>query len=339
MNDFNKNEAAVLNAIQQTISFVERPFEQIGSEAGIAESEVVETIRGLKEKGVIRNIAGIFNGTSLGYYLSLVALEVPEDAMEMAAAVINSHPGVSHNYQRGDRYNTWFTLAEENEETFNKSVEVIAQKTGAKDCLVLQNEKLLKIGVMLPVGSEKEKKGDSRTPKDYAQAKARTFTEEEKETIRLLQTDLPVCEEPFKKLLEESKSFLTQERFLELSESLRRERVMRRYAAVLRHREAGYTVNAMTVWKCSDEQTQPFVDESSITHLYLRTIYPGRWEYPLFAMIHARSEEDLSGILTGLAQKTGIEDYRVLRTLREFKKERVTYFSKEFTEWRNKNYD
>jgi len=115
---------------------------------------------------------------------------------------------------------------------------------------------------------------------------------------------------------------------------------MRRYAAVLKHRSAGYTSNAMTAWKTDDNTDMGlFMKEKAISHLYYRTVYPGRWEHPLFAMIHAKSDEELNDILKRLSEKSGIKDYLSLSSLKEFKKKRVRYFSEEFKEWKRLNHD
>ena len=115
---------------------------------------------------------------------------------------------------------------------------------------------------------------------------------------------------------------------------------MRRYAAVLRHRKAGYSANAMTAWKPNDSCNIDFFKESKhISHLYYRTIHPGRWEHPLFAMIHAKSDEELKSIIEELSAKSGIKDFLALSSIREFKKKRVRYFSEEFNEWKRLNYD
>ena len=96
----------------------------------------------------------------------------------------------------------------------------------------------------------------------------------------------------------------------------------------------------MTAWKTGDENSiEPFSQSINVSHLYLRTIYPGRWEYPLFAMVHARSKDELSAVLDDLSQKSGITDYISLPSLKEFKKKRVTYFSENFKEWKRLNYD
>jgi hypothetical protein len=65
---------------------------------------------------------------------------------------------------------------------------------------------------------------------------------------------------------------------------------------------------------------------------------PGRWEHPLFAMIHARSDGELDGIIAALEERSGLRDYLVLKSLREFKKKRVTYFSPAFDEWKKENF-
>ncbi len=341
MTEFSTHEAAVLNYVQQNVPFDNRPYDIIGSELDISEKEVMSIISGLKKQNVIRNIAAIFNGASLGYFLNLVAMEIPENRIETAAALINSHPGVSHNYIRKHRYNIWFTLAEESEEIFNNTIRFLADKAGAKDHLILRNEKLLKIGVVLPIGEDVQNSMGNFVDNTSKHANARRFTQNEKEAIQLFQHDLPVVERPFLSILENNKSKLSEDVFLGLGNALKEGNVMRRYSAVLRHVNAGYTYNAMTTWKIEDnsdlkEKTKAFIDEAAVSHLYLRTVFPGRWEYPLFAMIHARSKAELENIINKLANKSSIKDYVVLPTLRELKKKRVVYFSHDFAQWRDK---
>ena len=124
--DFSRSETLVLNRVQKGIPCSREPYKVMGGELGLSEDEVIGTVGSLREKKVIRNISGIFNGRDLGYYLSLVAFCVPENKIEMAAEIISSHPGVSHNYLRSHKYNIWFTLAEESEQDFYKTVSVLA---------------------------------------------------------------------------------------------------------------------------------------------------------------------------------------------------------------------
>jgi DNA-binding Lrp family transcriptional regulator len=337
--EFTDKEARVLNRVQKGIPAVSKPFLEIGKDTSLNEDEVLDIISNLKESGVIRNISGIFDGEKLGYYLSLVAFEIPEGKIEEAATVINSHPGVSHNYLRDHKYNIWFTLAEENKESFNTSVSVLASKSSAKDYLVLRNEKLLKIGVYLNIGNRDD--FDCRGDQPDRPIDISDISDEfSREAVFLLQNDLPLVKNPFKKILEAGKIIRDEQQLLSYFSQFINAKVMRRYAAVLRHRSAGYRANAMTAWKPKDSSDMNFFKESkSVSHLYFRTIHPGRWEHPLFAMVHAKSNEELKNIIDELSQVSGIKDFLVLSSIKEFKKKRVKYFSEEFNEWKRLNYD
>lgn len=337
--DFSREETLVLNRVQIGIPCASEPFHVIAEEIGLSEEEVIEIITRLKKNNIIRNISGIFNGKKLGYYLSLVAFEIPGERTDAAAEIISSHPGVSHNYLRNHRYNIWFTLAEENEDDFNRTVDILAAKAGAADYLVLKNEQLLKIGVFLNV-SDNEDTNDLTAPLSPEYASYLELDDTAKDAVLLLQQDLPVERVPFKKVAAKGKFINSEDQVLSYYLAFLESGIMRRYAAVLKHRSAGYTANAMTAWK-SDDMTNMdiFINEKSISHLYLRTVYPGRWEHPLFAMIHAKSKHELEGIIKGLSEKSGITDYLALESLKEFKKKRVTYFSEEFKEWKRLNYD
>jgi hypothetical protein len=131
---------------------------------------------------------------------------------------------------------------------------------------------------------------------------------------------------------------LSEARLLELAALFEKQSVMRRFAAVLRHMQAGFNHNAMTAWKPKEgvpveEQVKPFLDTMAVTHLYLRTVYPGRWEHPLFAMVHARTETELDALIKNLSAASGLADCLVLKSLKELKKQRIIYFSPDFMEW------
>jgi DNA-binding Lrp family transcriptional regulator len=116
--------------------------------------------------------------------------------------------------------------------------------------------------------------------------------------------------------------------------------MMRRYAAILRHREAGFTVNVMSVWRVPEERGEEagriMAEFAEVSHCYQRPTAPG-WPYSHYAMIHARSEEEANGVVRRIAARTGLRDYALLRTVREFKKTRVKYFTPEIVEWGQKH--
>jgi len=338
VTEFSKNEAAVLNYIQRSIPLVERPFQKIGADTGLSEEAVLESIFFFFFFGIIRNIAAIFNGESLGYQLSLIAFEVPEASLDKATAAINAHPGISHNYLRGHRYNIWFTLALEKSLPFDDAVRHIAHKAGARGFLILRNEKLLKIGLKLPIGDDYQEAEEAAAGLAPQRAAARDFTDEERTAVCLLQTDLPIVAQPFLEIVNRTGQQLSAARLLELACLFEKQSVMRRFAAVLRHMQAGFNHNAMTAWKPKaglpiEEQIKPFLDTMAVTHLYLRTLYPGRWEHPLFAMVHARTEAELRALIKNLSAASEMTESIVLKSIKKKKKQRVLYFSPDFMEW------
>lgn len=341
--NFTPIETRILDRIQRDFPSTVSPLSDMATELGISEKGFLESLQKLKSAGVVRNISGIFNASRLGFVSSLIAFVVDEKNIDRAAAEINAHPGVSHNYLRDNRYNIWFTLASETDEKIEKTIKVLAKRCLATDYIILRNEKLIKVGLMLPVGDSKASEDDfiASTSEDEMPdygAPAPVFSDDEREAIRLLQMDLPIERDPFTIMTKTAGSYLDADRLVRQMIHFKKEHILKRYSGVLRHREAGYRSNAMTVWKPGKavnmkQITEVFSRERAISHLYIRSVYPGRWEYPLFAMIHARSGDELNSLIDRLARESGIADFQVLRSLRELKKERVVYFSEQFYEW------
>lgn len=340
---FSEQTSRILDRIQRHIPLVPEPFAALARELTIDEDIILGKIAQLKDNGLIRNISGIFNAEGIGYQTNLISFEVAAENIEQAARLISSHPGVSHNYLRSHQYNIWFTLSLEEETPYEETVAYLAEKAGARSYLILKNEKLLKIGLMLKFGEKQDNAAREAAREAKKGINKRKITPEVREAIILLQHDLPIVTRPFQALIASSGSSLDEEKLLSQAVSFKEDRLMRRYTAVVRHRIAGFLSNAMTVWKPGDtpEDTveKVFVREQAISHLYLRTIHPGKWEYPLFAMIHAHSDEELSGIVDRLSADSGITDYQILHSIQEFKKQRVQYFSSEFENWRNNHHD
>ena len=324
-------EIKILNRIQKDWQITETPFAELSNELRIDEAVIVSTIQNLKDDKIIRDITAIFNAESLGYDSALIAFKVTEDKIENAVSIINSNPGVSHNYLRDHSYNIWFTLAVAPDNSLKEEAGIIAEKAGASDFLIFRNEKLLKIGLILDLGDTDKSDPDKIKFQTGKQAEYRALTEEEQNAVCILQAELPLTHRPFKDMIKKSGLNITEERLVELCNQFKIEKIIRRYSAILKHTKAGFSHNAMTAWKLKNhedtETVNIFSSLPSISHLYLRTIHPGKWEHGLFAMIHARSEEELNNIIKKLEKESGIRDYLVLHSLKEFKKQRVKYFT------------
>ncbi|NPA12496.1 MAG: Lrp/AsnC family transcriptional regulator [Aquificae bacterium] len=324
-------EKQLLKKLQEGIPLVKRPFKEIGNQLGITEEETINLIKKLKEGKIIRQISPIYDTKSLGYDSSLVAFKVEGD-MDKVAQVVNSHPGVSHNYQRTDEFNLWFTIAvpPDSQLGLGETVKLLAEKTGVKDYAVLKTVKLYKIGVKLDFGSVDEKEtGDKQEKKlDY------TLTEQDKHIVKITQQDIPLTGEPFKEYAKDIG--IDEDSLIQKLKLYKDSGIMRRFAAILFHRKAGFKANGMTVWKVPEDKVDDvgytLASYRSVSHCYKRTTNE-KWQYNLFSMIHAKTKEELEDFVKKLSDEIGIKDYKILYSTKEYKKKRVKYFSDEFYRW------
>ncbi|NLC06737.1 MAG: Lrp/AsnC family transcriptional regulator [Syntrophomonadaceae bacterium] len=142
MDDLDRQ---LLNRLQSDFPLTSAPYQLLGEELGLNEAEVLERIGRLKEQGIIRRIGASFNSNGLGYVSSLIALKVPEEQLATVASVVNSYPGVTHNYQRNHAYNLWFTLIAPSSAELMNTLKEIQTKIGDLPYLNLPARRVFKI--------------------------------------------------------------------------------------------------------------------------------------------------------------------------------------------------
>ncbi len=317
----------ILNEIQWTFPLTPKPFDDIAKKFDTTPEIIKERLINLKKIGVLRQLSAIFDTRRLGYKSSLVAMEIESDKLEHVANQINRHPGVSHNYQRDHQFNLWFTLAVPPGSDLKTEVDKFSILKGIKKVRMLPTIKLFKIGVKLDMVDEK--KHDVIPSEEKKEINNIKFvpTETDKEFIRELQKDMDIIDRPF---LDASKKLgLTEHELFEKLKYYENIGVMRRFAAILRHREVGFTANGMIVWIVPDEKIEEVGLKlgafPQVSHCYQRPTYPD-WPYSVFSMIHCKSEEEAGEMTKTIQSQINIPDYKILFSTREFKKTRVEYF-------------
>ncbi len=327
-----KTENELLFQMQNSFPMVEKPFEVIANTLKITEEEVLTTVRKLKEEEIIRQTSAIFDTKRLGYKSSLVAFKVAENKIDEAVKIINAHPGVSHNYLRNHDYNIWFTMAvaPDSKLGLEKTVEILKERTHAEDAIILPTLKMFKISVKMDTTGKRAKKEKLKKLAN----KTIELTPEHIEVIKVLQKDIDIIPEPFKKSIE--LLGISYERFFELAHEFKDSGVMRRFATILNHRKAGFGANAMSVWAVPKEQGEAIgkkmAEFSAVSHCYLRPSYPN-WPYNLFAMVHAKTQEECDSLIDEMAKESGLTNYSKLYSTVEFKKQRLVYFDESFNKW------
>lgn len=336
MDDRDKR---LLNAIQADFPLAGRPFQVLGDSLGLAEAEVLGRIAALKQQRVVRQISAIFDTRSLGYRSSLVAMRVAPERLDQAALVVNAHPGVSHNYTRNHDFNLWFTIAVPPGSDLEWSVRRLHEMAGAESTRLLPTLRLFKIGVQLDMeggsGAERtEVAGAAYTEARRPAAGRAGLSAGDIAVIRELQEDLPLVPQPYRPMAE--RLGIGEEALFAAAERLRARGYLRRVAAVLHHRAAGFHANAMAAWAVPPERQEEvgraMGSFRGVSHCYLRPTYPD-WPYSIFTMVHGQRPEDCQAVIDAMAAATGITEYALLYSTKEHKKVRLRYFTPELDDW------
>jgi DNA-binding Lrp family transcriptional regulator len=146
------------------------------------------------------------------------------------------------------------------------------------------------------------------------------------QVLERLQEGIPLCPRPFAAMAEDVG--MSERDLLERVRSLLADGDIRRLGPRIRHHKAGVLGNIMVVWQVPDERVDEvggiLAASPAVTHCYVRPTFEG-FPYNLYSMVHAADLPAAEGVVRELAKRCGIEDYQMLRTLRELKKSTPVY--------------
>jgi DNA-binding Lrp family transcriptional regulator len=334
LSDLDKR---LLNLMQGRFPIAPRPYQEVAAQAGMTEQQAMQRIQELIDARIIRQVTPIFDTRALGYSSMLVAAKVDPENPWRAANIINAHPGVSHNYLRNHDFNIWFTIATEPDSPLGLegTLEVLAREAGAESVRQLPTLKLFKIRMDLEMEGGTETLATAAAQAvEPAETEPQAYDEFDKDVIRTLQGDMPVISEPYAPAAQ--KLGIPLAALLEHLTGMQERRLLRRVAAILFHRRAGFSANGMGVWKVPDERIMELGTRMAafrgISHCYQRPTYKD-WPYSVFTMAHGRSKEECDAILDSIAADTGITERTILYSSTEFKKIRLLYFTGDYRAW------
>jgi len=331
-------ERKLLNLLQGSFPLEPRPFASVGLAAGMPEEEVIARTQRLLDDRIIRQLTPIYDTRAFGYGSMLVAAKVDPEHPWGPAKIVNSHPGVSHNYLRNHEFNMWFTLAVEPDSKLGLqgTLDVLQELTGAESIRQLPTLKLFKIRMDLEMEG-----GTEQLAAPVAEAVAPVELERQPyddfdiAVVRATQGDMPVVAEPYAPAAAELG--ISQDKLLEHMAGMQERGILRRVAAILFHRRAGFSANGMGVWQVPEERIGELGPRMAafrgISHCYERPTYED-WPYQIFTMAHGRSKEECDAILDAIeVEMDCIENRATLYSSTEFKKIRLQYFTDEFKQW------
>jgi DNA-binding Lrp family transcriptional regulator len=326
----------LLNLMQGSFPIAARPYQHVAATAGVKEAEVLARVQRLLDARIIRQVTPIFDTRALGYSSMLVAAKVDPEYPHRAAQLINAHPGVSHNYLRNHAFNLWFTIATEPDSPLglDGTLEILAREARAESVRQLPTLKLFKIRMDLEMEGDTDALASAAEEVEPVELERQPYDERDVAVIRALQGDMPVCTEPYAPAA--AAVGMAEDDFLAHLARMQERGLLRRVAAILYHRRAGFSANGMGVWQVPEEQIpqvgKQMASVRGISHCYQRPTYED-WPYSVFTMAHGRSKEECDAILDAIAEQTGICERATLYSSTEFKKIRLLYFTDEFKAW------
>ncbi|TYL38058.1 Lrp/AsnC family transcriptional regulator [Natronococcus pandeyae] len=305
--DLTDRERAVVNAFQGGFPVADDPFEVAAAAMRddgieITETELLETIRDLDERGVLSRFGPLVNAQEIGGAATLVAMHAPEDRFDEVVEAVNDRREVAHNYEREHPYlNVWFVVSVADESRVDEVLAEIEAETG-QETYNLPKLQEFRVEAKFYVDGPLDGDGDAaaagvdctdRGP-DVEPTDATTLSPAERDLVLEIQGGLPLTATPYADVADA----IDQDRewVLETIKRFEREGKIRRIGVVPNHYALGYTENGMTVWNVPDEVVSEVGPEvaslSFVTHCYERPRHEGVWPYNFFAMTHGRSEAE-----------------------------------------------
>lgn len=150
----------------------------------------------------------------------------------------------------------------------------------------------------------------------------------DRKIMKALQENIPLSLRPYKDIADAAG--ITEQEVVEKIKNYKEKKWIRRFGAILRHQKAGFSANGMGVWPVPNAEDRQRLGEimasfREVSHCYERPSYAD-WPYNLFTMIHGESKEDCEAVAKRISEATGIKEYGMLYSNREFKKTSMVYF-------------
>ena len=300
----------LLDRFQRDFPLTSEPFRVIAERMGWSETEVLVTLRRLKEEGRISRVGAVFATRRLGVS-TLAALAVPAARLDAVAWLVNEYPEVNHNYQREHDFNLWFVLTAATTSRLQAVLAEIGEKSGLPVLdLPLLEEFHVDLGFDLRGDGSRAPTSASRMAAAGGSATV-VLSELDRELLAALQPGLPLVSHPYHALAQALG--LSARTVLERLHDWLRQGVIKRLGVIVRHRALGYRANAMEVWDIPDAEVgaigQALAEEAGVNLCYRRPRRLPRWPYNLFCMIHGRQREPVLERIEQLHVGLGLAAY------------------------------
>ncbi len=323
-------DLALLNDWQRDFPLQSRPFDAIAAPLALDATALIERYRVLQEQGALSRIGGVF-GAGAGGAALLCAYAVPAERLEAVAAIVSAHPGVNNNYEREHVWNLWFVITGCDAAAVARAVDALDADCGLRALrLPMQRAYRIDLGfdLRLPLAA--------RGP--VGRAAAEPVQLADRPLAACVERGLPLCERPFAAWGEacarsEAEVLAALQRWLARG-------TLRRFGVIVRHHEAGFAHNAMTVFDVPDAVAdacgERLAVQPGVTLAYRRARDAG-WRYNLYCMVHGRDRDAVAAAVDAAVHRAELGHWPRARLFsrRRFKQCGASYFGGATAAWRS----
>ena len=305
--DLDAVDAALVDEYQSGFPVVERPFRVVGEELGIDETEALERVRRLRERGVFRRFGAVLNPPVIGSS-TLAAVSAPEDRFDEVAAVVNGYRQVNHNYRRDHEWNMWFVVTAASREKRDAILAEIGAETGC-DVLNLPMLTDYYIDLEFPVVNDDAFARESVAATDASATRisedaAAGLSDLDAALLVEIQDGFPLSATPYRDVAAAIDADVDE--VVAAVGRLRADGCIKRIGCVVNHIVTGFDANCMVVWDVPDDELDALGEAVGqlpyVTLCYHRPRRPDQeWGYNLFTMIHGREADAVDGKIDELA--------------------------------------
>jgi siroheme decarboxylase len=321
--DMRVHDLAWLADCQQHFPLVARPYAAVAGLWGLSEPDLLQRLRALREQGTLSRIGAVW-ASGAGGAAALCALAVPPAQLERAAALVSSHPGVNHNYEREHAWNLWFVLTGGDTAAVRGGAERLARQCGAP-LLFLPRQRTYRLDLAFdPEATHAPAAGAVPAPRGGP-----PVAPAEQPLAALAEQGLALVERPFDRWA--AQLGWPRAAVLAALQRWQASGTLRRFGAVLRHHELGFRANAMTVLQAPPGQADALgaalAAQPGVTLVCRRATAP-HWPYDLYFMVHARERGQAEALIAQALQASGADrlPHASLFTRRRFKQTGGSYF-------------
>lgn len=292
---------SLLNDFQRDFPCTPRPFQALAEALGSTEVEVLARLGRMRDEGAISRVGPVFAPNRVGAS-TLAAMAVPKPHLERVARLVSSFVEVNHNYEREHRYNLWFVVTARDEDCLEEVLARIEAAAGySLMSLPLLEEYYIDLGFCLAGGAQRR---ETAPVAGLRQA----LSPEARQLVAALRQGLPLASRPYQAL--GRRCGLVEETVMAQLQTWVEDGTIKRFGVVVRHRELGYTANAMVVHSVPESQIgelgRRLATEPAITLCYRRPSHGTSWPYNLFCMVHGKDREMVSRSVQDLRERQGM---------------------------------